>query len=414
MRRKWISVLILMTALAAQAQETSLRLESLVQTALERNPRLKALGHVAEAQKFRIEPESALPDPVLSFGVKNMGISRWTVGEEVMSGVGVSVSQAVPFPGKLRLKGEMATQRALQADEFVRAAKLALIKDVKDLFAKYYYYQKAQAFLAEKKELLENALKTAESKYAVGSAPQSDIFKGHVEISGIEEMLLTMAGMARATQANLNGLLDFAPDRPLGTPEEIPLAALTPDLETLKDQAQKNSPALRSAELMIGENSLGVDMAKKEFYPNFMVQAGKEFKGIFPDMYEVMIGVEIPIFFKRKQANLLEESVSRLSGARQDLSSMKNDINAMLGESFVMAKTAENLIKLYKAKIIPQSTLTLESSLANYQTNKTDFLMVLSDIDALISARMDYVKNLTSLWSAAAKIEELTSLEIVK
>jgi outer membrane protein TolC len=145
-----------------------------------------------------------------------------------------------------------------------------------------------------------------------------------------------------------------------------------------------------------------------------MVLAGKEFKGALPDMYEVMIGVEIPLFYKKKQANLLEESVSRLSGARQDLNAMKNDVNAMLAESFIMAKTAENLIKLYKEKIIPQSALALESSLANYQTNKTDFLMVLSAINGLVSTEIDYVKNLTSLWSAAAKIEELTSLEIVK
>lgn len=414
MKNKWGFLLILGAALAAQAQETSVRLEGLVRTGLERNPRLKALAHGADAQKSRIVPEGTLPDPVLSFGVKNMGIDRWTVGEEVMSGVGVSVSQAVPFPGKLRLKGEMATQRALQADERVRAAKLSLVREIKDLYAKYYYYRKSQDILAKKKEILENALKTAESKYSVGSAPQSDIFKAQVEISGIEEMLLTMAGMIRVTQSNLNALLDFAPDNPLGTPEEIPLAALSLDLETLKNEAYKNSPALRTSELMIKENSLGVEMSKKEFYPNFMVLAGKEFKGALPDMYEVMIGVEIPLFYKKKQANLLEESVSRLSGARQDLNAMKNDVNAMLAESFIMAKTAENLIKLYKEKIIPQSALALESSLANYQTNKTDFLMVLSAINGLVSTQIDYVKNLTSLWSAAAKIEELTALEIVK
>jgi cobalt-zinc-cadmium efflux system outer membrane protein len=333
---------------------------------------------------------------------------------DVTSGVGVNVSQALPFPGKLRLKSEMATQRALQADESVRGAKLSLVREIKDLYAKYYYYRKSQDILRHKKEILENALKTAESKYSVGSAPQSDIFKAQVEISGIEEMLLTMAGMVRSTQSRLNSLLDFASDRVLGNPEEIPLAALPLELEALKVEARKNSPDLRSGELMIKENSLGVDMAKKEYYPNFMLQAGKEFKGALPDMYEVMIGVEIPLFYKKKQANLVDESVSRLSGARQDLNAMKNDVDAMLAESYVMAKTSEQLVKLYKEKIIPQSALALESSLANYQTNKTDFLMVLSDINGLISTQMDYIKNLTGLWSAAAKIEELTGLEIVK
>src|SRR4030067_206483 len=132
-KRNCSFIVVLMVAGASLAQDATVRLDDLVRTALERNPRLKALGHVAEAQKFRIAPEKALPDPVLSFGIKNMGIDRWTVGQEVVSGVGVSVAQAIPFPGKLRLKGEMATQRALQADESVRAAKLSLVREIKDL-----------------------------------------------------------------------------------------------------------------------------------------------------------------------------------------------------------------------------------------------------------------------------------------
>jgi cobalt-zinc-cadmium efflux system outer membrane protein len=165
---------------------------------------------------------------------------------------------------------------------------------------------------------------------------------------------------------------------------------------------------------MIRENSLGVDMAKKEYYPNFMVQAGKEFKGALPDMYEFMIGIEIPLFYKKKQAHLVEESVSRLSGAREDRRSMSSELNAMLGESFIMAKTAESQIRLYRDKIIPQSALALESSLAGYQVNKVDFLMVLSDINTLISTRMELIKNRTNLWSAAARIEELSAIEIIK
>lgn len=96
------------------------------------------------------------------------------------------------------------------------------------------------------------------------------------------------------------------------------------------------------------------------------------------------------------------------------MSSMKNDLNAMLSESFLTAKTAENVITLYKDKIIPQASLSLESSLANYQVNKVDFLMLLSDINTLVGTRMEYYRNLTALWEAGARIEELTGLDIVK
>jgi hypothetical protein len=40
--------------------------------------------------------------------------------------------------------------------------------------------------------------------------------------------------------------------------------------------------------------------------------------------------------------------------------------------------------------------------------------MVLSDINTLISTRMELIKNRTNLWSAAARIEELSAIEIIK
>jgi cobalt-zinc-cadmium efflux system outer membrane protein len=243
MKIKWTLFMTIGFAVAAAAQEKTLRLEDLVRTALERNPKIKSTAYSAEAQKARIVPEGTLPDPVLSFGVKNMGIDRWAVGMDPQSGVAVSVAQAVPFPGKLKLKSEMADQRAQQADQGVRSQKLAVVREVKDLFAKLFYYRKSAELLAQKKGILTNALQTAESKYAVGSAAQSDIFKAQVEISGIEDMLLAMTGMIRATEATLNGLLDLPSDSPIGVPEEIALEALPLDLKTIQAEAGKNSPA---------------------------------------------------------------------------------------------------------------------------------------------------------------------------
>lgn len=414
MRNKLFIAGLLLVSINIYGQEKNLSLDDFVRLALERNPKIKSMTHIVDAQRHRIAPEGALPDPVLSFSVKNMGLDRWMVGQDVMSGVGVSVSQMVPFPGKLKLKSEVAAQKAYRTEEGLRAAKLAVVREVKELYARLFYYQKARELLIKKKDILENALKTAEAKYAVGQGVQPDIFKAQVEISGIEEMVLTMDGMAQSAKASLNSALDFPPENPLAMSEEIPLTSLPMDLKQIQAAASKNSPLLRNAALMIEESHLEVAMAKKEFYPNFMIQAGKDFRGVLPDMYEVMIGVEIPLFYRQKQANLLEESVARLSSSQQDLNSMKDDLNAMLSENFLMAKTSENLIKLYKEKIIPQTTLALESSMANYRVNKVDFLMLLSDINALFSTQMEYFKNLTNLWAAAAKIEELTSLELIK
>lgn len=414
MRKTLLLWLVLIFSLNVYGQQGPLKLDDLISQALERNPNIKSIHDSVEAQKFRIGPEGALPDPVVGFSLKNIGLDRFSVGEEMMSGVGFSISQTIPFPGKLRLKSRIASFAALQAEEALRASKLSLARQIKELYSRLYYYLKVHELLLEKKEILEKALKLAEIKYSVGKGIQADVFKAQVEVSAIEEMILTMKQMAEATKANINSLLDFSPENPLGIPEEIPFYELKKELSELSEAAMKNSPVLKEAELMIEQGMSEVDLAKKEFRPNFMVQAGKDFKGPFKDMYEVMVGIEVPLYRSKKQAKLLEESRSKLSSSRNSLASMKNELSFMLNESFLMAKTSENLIKLYKERIIPQASLALESSLSNYEVDRVDFLMLLSDINSLFSYEMDYIKNLTNLWISVSRIEEMTSLEFIK
>ena len=407
------TVLILIFSASAYAQEAELDLDALVKSALERNPKIKSFEDAARASKLRVRPSGALPDPVIGLGIKNMGLTRWTVGEEVMSEVGVSFSQMIPFPGKLSLKSQIASTQSLQAEEDLKAARLQLVRQIKELYARLFYYQRSIELLGQKKEVLEKALNLAEVKYSVGTGVQPDIFRAKVEISGIDEMLLTMGQMIRTTTANINALLAQPEDSPLGRAKEIPYQELTTDLGSLQAAALEKSPLLRASQLTIEEGETEVKMAKKEFYPNFMIQLGKGFKGQFPDMYEAMVGVEIPLYAGRKQSPLLEEAVSRLSSSRNEYASMRNDVAFMITESYTMARTAGEIVGLYKNKIVPQARFAYESSLANYQTGKVDFLMLISDITNLFMYEMEYFRNLSSLWASAAKLEELTSLELL-
>jgi outer membrane protein TolC len=410
---------LLITALAflfsvwAYSQEAEIDLDSLVKSALERNPGIKSLEDGVKAAKLRVRPAGALPDPVIGLGIRNMGLTRWTVGEEVMSEVAVSVSQMFPFPGKLGLKSQIASTRSLQAEEDLKAAKLALVREVKELYSRLYYYQRSVDLLRQKKEVLEKALKLAEVKYSVGLGAQPDIFKAQVEISGIDEMLLNMEQMVRTTTANINSLLDQPAESPIGRAREIPFYELSAGLDTLRRKAEEESPRLRGARLMVEEGETEVRMARKEYYPNFMVQLGKGFKGQLPDMYEVMVGVEIPLYASRKQAPLVEEAVSLLSSSRNGYADMRNELAYMITENYTMARTAGDLAALYKNRILPQARLAYESSLANYQTGKVDFLMLISDITNLFTYEAEYARNLSTLWSSAARLEELTSLELI-
>jgi outer membrane protein, heavy metal efflux system len=350
---------------------------------------------------------------MVDFSFKNMGFPKFTIGQEVMSGVGVSFSQAIPFPGKLRLKGEIAEKTFERQKEVRNAVVLGVLKDVKIAYFELYALHKSIAILREQKALLEKALELTETKYAVGSGVQSDVLKAKVEISRMDEMITPMTEMITSLEARINLLLDFPEDRPLGVPQDQGVENLPVSLEEIKKAAAENSPIVKEASLMVEEGGKMVDLSRKELSPNFVIGAGWEFKGQLPSMYEVMVGFEIPLYRKTKQSKMLEESLARLESSKSGLISMKNDVTFMVTEDYLKARSAESLIKLYKEKIIPQASLTVESSLASYQVNKTDFLALLSDINTHFSYQMAYYRELVELWSSIARLEESSAKQIV-
>ena len=413
MKKSILLGLLILFPVILLAQEDALRLDDLLKQALERNPKIKSVGFESEASSFRIPQEKSLPDPMVGFNLKNMGFPRFTLGQEVMSGVGLSFSQAIPFPGKLRLKGEIAEKAFERTKEIRNAVVLGVLKDVKIAYFELYALHKSVAILQEQKTLLQKALEMTETKYAVGNGVQSDVLKATVEISRMDELITPMAEMIKSLQARINLLLDFPADKPLGMPQDQGVESLPVSLEELRKAADENSPMVKEAALMVEEGGKMVAFARKELSPNFVVGAGWEFKGRLPSMYEIMVGFEIPLYRKTKQSKMLEETLVRLESSKSGLTSMKNDVTFMVTEDYLKARSAESLIKLYKDKIIPQASLTVESSLTSYQVNKTDFLALLADINTYFSYQMAYYKELAELWSSIARLEEYSAKEIV-
>src|ERR1700740_2595091 len=85
-------------------------LASLVDEALRNNREILAAQKKFEAARQRPSQASSLPDPTLSLGYASNG-GPWPgagLGREPTSNVGFAISQEVPFPGKRKLRGEIA------------------------------------------------------------------------------------------------------------------------------------------------------------------------------------------------------------------------------------------------------------------------------------------------------------------
>lgn len=408
---KFLTFLLLLNTMLA-ATEKPQNLDGLVARALERNPRLMAATREAEAYSFKIVPARTLPDPMVELSLMNMGLSSFTLGMDPQSGLGVSLSQDFPFPGKLRLKGEIAASAYQRKLEELEAVKREVIRSLKHSYYELFFALRALENYSRQKEFLLQALKLSEEKYAVGGGAQSDILKVMTAVSKMDEMIIPMHEMAAALETEINLALDYPPDRPLGEPTAGETAVLTDTLAELRARALDASPMVREARLMAVENEKMTAMARKEFFPDIRVTAGWEYKGALTDMFKGMIGLEIPLYQHRRQSNWLKEARAMEAASRAGATAAANDTLAMLTENYLRAKTAASLVALYQNQLRLQARLTVESSLANYQVNKTDFLSLLMDIDTQFAVEVAYGRELANFWQAMAAIESLTTAAV--
>ncbi|MCI0443991.1 TolC family protein, partial [bacterium] len=210
----------------------------------------------------------------------------------------------------------------------------------------------------------------------------------------------------------INQLLNRPIDAPLPKPQEPSLSVFSETAERLEQEYLLKAPMIRSSEAMLQREKLGLDLAKKQYRPDFMTSIEYGNSPNFPDMWEIEVGLRIPIFYKKKQAYGVVEATNNVTRAEKELNSAKQEIAFNIKNEILQIQTSEKLLKLYNDAIIPQSNLTLESSMASYQVGKTEFLTILSNFMTILDYRMNYFEELAKHESAIARLEGAVGRQI--
>ena len=166
-------------------------------------------------------------------------------------------------------------------------------------------------------------------------------------------------------------------------------------------------------EQMIQRAELAVNMARKEYYPDYTVRAGYYNMGGMPDMYEFSVDFKVPLYFFRKQRPGVTERSQELIQSRRMLEADRQSLAFRIKDDFLMAQASERLADLYSRTVIPQASLTLESSLASYQTGAVDFATVLMNYIAVVEYEMNYYEELQNFHLALSRLEEMTGSSLI-
>jgi outer membrane protein, heavy metal efflux system len=411
---QWSIVTVLLASPAGAQPQGRLALADAVAEAVARNPAIGAAERRYDAARQRPIQERSLPDPTISAGYIGSG-RPWPgagLGVEPTANIGVMISQDLPYPATRNLRASLASRDADAEFQQIDIARLALTARIKQAYYRLAYAYAVGDVLARNRELLDTLLKVSENRYAVGKAAQQDVIKAQTELS-ILELQIERVHQERATrEGELNALLARPPTAEVGQPDDLLLTPFDVSLESLLEAAKAHAPALQRDQILIDRSQLAVDVARREYKPEFAVIGGYAYMGAMPAMYEFRVDVKIPLQRARRNAAVNEQR-SAVEEARHTYDADRLDLQGRVQADHKMASTSVRLAGLYRDTVLPQARLALESSMAGYQTGAVDFLSVLTNFGTVLQYEMSYFDELASYHAAVSRLEEMTGTLLV-
>ncbi|MDQ5872514.1 MAG: TolC family protein, partial [Acidobacteriota bacterium] len=391
---------------AARATFPDERLEALVSEALLKNPDVAAALATSEAAGFRVAPARTLPDPFLSFNYQNDGTAI-SLGERDMTFLGGMFSQTLPWPGKLRLAGDEARQRA----EEVRAGTVGRTRLAVEARVRraYYEYLLAQALL----DLIEDRSRSwreisaiVRERYAVGFGVQQDVLRSQVEVLRLDEARVDQAAQVANRRTELNRMIGRPQGSAIETAQRLDFRPEVPDLESLLQAARDRSPELAALERGIEAGRIRVSLARKDFLPDFNVSAGPMYRGGLDPMWQVGLGITLPIYAGSRQRPRLNAAGADLRSDEARVSSVELELEFRTRERYETLNAALKVAKLYREGVLPVDQLSLESAVASYRTGKVPFVTVLEALNTLYADRAIYLTRLAEAERWRVSIDE--------
>jgi outer membrane protein TolC len=379
------------------------------------SPRLAAAAAAAAAAAERIAPARTPPDPRIQFALMNRelpGLAR----SDPLGMDQVQVMQMLPFPGKLRLAGRVASERA--AAQQARTADVAWDVRARAAMAYYEIWEMDRSLILadETLQLLRDLSETANTMYAVGEGRQADVLRAQVELARMDEEITRMRVERASAEARLNALLDQPADVPVAATVLPAFPESLPAVDGLIAEAEARRPMIQAGEGELRAAEAAARLARREIWPDLElgIQYGQRPMAEGTDrMISVMLGMSVPVFAGRRQLPMRREAEAMRLMAASDLAEMRAATRGRVAELYAAVQRSRRLGELYRGTILPQSQAAVASALSSYRVGGIDFMTLLDNQMTVNRYRQDLYALNAEQGRALAELEMLLGRELL-
>jgi outer membrane protein TolC len=405
-----VGVLTASAAPAPFSGVAELTADLLVEQVLARNPSLAQMVAAYQAAEARYPQVTALDDPMFAATVGPGTIKPDDPGVEFACRV--EISQKLPFPGKLKLRGDSALAEASAASHDVDDMRLQLIESARSALYDYYLAARALEVNAENLDLLKKFEATAQDRYEKGLLLQQDVLQVRVEIGREQDRRLALEETRQIAVARMNTLMHLPPDSPLPPPpKEVRPSESLPSPESLRAAAVARRPDLLALADRVAADEASLRVAQKEFYPDFEpFFMYDRFMGNVTDNRDLatMLGVRLnlPVYQDKRHA-AVAEAQARLAQRQAELDRQTDQVTFQVQEAYEKVVRSERSVRLYEKTILPDAKKNVESAVSLYETGKIPALTRIDAQKSQVMLRDRYYEAIADYFRRRATLERV-------
>jgi outer membrane protein TolC len=362
--------------------------DRLLKDALSNNSEIKAIESKIDSQKSKISASGKLMDARFSFEIQRLPAYR----PYDFSGVDMymfSISQEIPFFGKLKLKREIEEAILSKIEAESEKLKLEIALKVYNNFYRYYYLVKRGEILDSKIKLLEQLIELAEIRYTTNSMMQADILKMRSEVLMAKNELEMNFVEIKSVKSEINALIGRDSDSEIGYPADYIID--TNAVSDPKNLARliEARPELKVIEREIYESKKRIDLSRSNYnYPDFMISGGYGLSPMMTDGLFFMVSVNLPWFnSKNIDETKMEEAMKREKEAMylNMFRMAEAEVSSLYSKLSKLSSVIKNIESIMD---LAQKRLELEKS--QYEKGMGYLLNLIDALNDLYNKRLEY------------------------
>lgn len=383
--------------------------------ALTRNTGIRQAIRNIQVLGYRVPQVTSLEDPMITLIPPTGDMTETAAG--MMDGQ-IGLSQKLPFPGRLSRRGKIAEQEVRMAFATLADVRIRTVSEVAKAYYDYYLADVSIDITRESERLLKQIREVASARYRAGTATQQDVLRAEVELYALANDLITLEQRRATAQARLNVLMNRPVEAALPAPQPFALDTVDWKLPAALERASETNPQLGRLRQQIQRDLEAIKLARLEYFPDLRVGFNYTFigSGISPvasgdDNWNLPFGLNLPIWWRRLRAGVLEANSRTLSSVAQ-FEDMRNTIFFALQDTLVKIDTQYRQGILFRDLIVPRAWQTVEVSTSDYRAGTLEFTALIENWRNWLDFSLSYHRALAGLEQRFADLQQLIGARV--